>query len=190
MNRLTWRALIAVILLAAVFWGMDTPGPFQSTLRSALYYTARTDYHVEEWLEQRVQQWAAAGGSEVMGGMRTPCSIKSVSRHFGWYYHPETGKQVFHPGIVCRIDNQVPVYPVMSGKVASVSRVEDRYQVIIQHGNGLLSTTRGLDTVRVVKGQAVQPAIGLGTASEMIYLELQGKQGPINIEKALGIVKR
>jgi len=80
-------------------------------------------------------------------GIRYPVNDPKINQAFSF----------FHPGIDLGVARGKPVYPVMSGKIAKVGWSPLGYgnEIIINHGNGLMSLYAHLDKILVEEGQNV-----------------------------------
>lgn len=180
------RTVIALALIVALTWTIKGIPAVSGWLQPALNYTLNTNYDVMGWGQNIFHTSDIEESHTVLEpALRAPCIYSRIVRHFGWFYDPETKKQDFNSGIVLQIDEQVPVYPVFAGKVSDINLDDNCSEVIIQHGNSLISVTRGLQQIYVKKGQAVEEDTELGTAVELLYFELRSREGPVNPEEFL-----
>ncbi|MGE5405556.1 MAG: murein hydrolase activator EnvC family protein [Candidatus Saccharibacteria bacterium] len=180
------RAVIALALIVVITWTTKGSVTVGRWLQPALRYTVKTNYDILGWGQNIFRTADIEESRNVFKpAMRAPCIYSRIVRHFGWVYDPKTKKQEFNSGIVLQVDEQVPVYPVFSGKVADIKLDDDYSEVIIQHGSSLISITRGLQQVYVRKGQEVEEDTELGTVVNLLYFELRSREGPVNPEEYL-----
>ncbi|MGE5418256.1 MAG: peptidoglycan DD-metalloendopeptidase family protein [Acidobacteriota bacterium] len=186
MQSVKMRAVIALALIVVLTWMIKGSPIMARWLQPALHYTLKTNYDVMGWGQNIFRTADIEESRNVLEpALRAPCIYSRIVRHFGWVYDPKTKKQDFNSGLVLQVDEQVPVYPVFAGKVADVNLDDDCSEVVIQHGNSLISVTRGLQQVYVRKGQVVEEDTELGTAVDLLYFELRSREGPVNPEELL-----
>lgn len=180
------RLLAALIMIAALTWFYHGNSRFHDNLEPLVKYTTTKNYDIVGWgtrLWKDTNQNTAPAVST--SGFQLPCTYTGIARHFGWYYNPKTNTQMFNPGIFLEIDKDTAVYPVLRGTVSKVVSQENGYQVVIQHGKGLISVVRGLRETDLKVGTEVEEDTVLGRASDLIYLEVRSTEGPINPESFL-----
>jgi len=181
MRSFKTRLILAMIMIVVVTWAYQGQGQTRATVESWLSYATTKNYDVSRWLKsvwiEEITQPAVSTSA-----LRLPCSFTGVARHFGWYYNPRTGTQAFNPGVVLKIEPDTPVYPVLRGTVSSVTLQENGYQVVLQHGDAMVSVIRGLREVTVKTGETVEESTPLGWGADLLYLEIKNKDGPINPE--------
>ncbi|MGE5423236.1 MAG: peptidoglycan DD-metalloendopeptidase family protein [Ignavibacteriales bacterium] len=177
------RFIVALVVIAALTWIWRGNSGLQDNIGPVIKYTATKNYDVLGWgksmwagLNQKTQPAVSTSGFQL------PCAYTGITRHFGWYYNPKTNTQQFNPGVFLEIGKDTLIYPVLRGKVSRVVSQENGYQVIIQHGGGLVSMIRGLRETDLKKGALVEEDSVLGSASDLIYLEIRGREGPVDPE--------
>lgn len=186
MSRIKIRMLVAIFILMAITFAYKGNDHSRRVIQPLIDYTITKNYDVSGW----AMSWRKRlGGNQAemasSYALQIPCQNAKIARHFGWYYNPRTQSQAFNPGVVLKIGQNVPVYPILRGAVREVSIQENRYQVVIQHGDQLQSTIRGLQEVLVKEGQLVEQDSIIGRGHELLYVELKNKEGPVNIEGLL-----
>lgn len=187
MSNFKVRLVVTVLLIMALTYIYQYNKEGQQVLKPLLKYTMTQNYDViklgKSWIGGRTGLGYKAVSSPAL---QEPCTYMGITRHFGWCYDSKTHEQYFNPGVILKVGDNVPVYPVLRGKVSKVSSLEGRYEIIIQHGNELISIIRGLSNVSVKPGQQVEEDTLLGKAEGLLYIEIRAKDGPINPERALG----
>lgn len=64
-----------------------------------------------------------------------------VSSHFGYRYHPITGKLDFHKGIDIAAEYESPIFAAVNGKVSKIGESDTAGNyIILDHGNGFTTT--------------------------------------------------
>ncbi|MGE5396287.1 MAG: peptidoglycan DD-metalloendopeptidase family protein [Chitinophagales bacterium] len=186
MKHIKARIIIAILLAAGITAAIKWYPPAYKYVHPAINYTISKNYDAATWYKRIIKGKAQEPKTVTSSAaLAAPCNYQGVARHFGWYYSQETSKQVFNPGLVLEIGQNEPVHPVLSGKIAEIKSQENGYEVIIQHGQSLVSITRGLKKLNVKKGQQVDEETVLGKASDLVYIEIRGQEGPVNIEDML-----
>lgn len=175
--------LVVAFLLGVLFSGLGRWGATREVMAPFFQYLTKQHYD----LNSQIRDWwyarnLSASHPVMSQPLRPPCEYRGIARHFGWYYNARTQGQEFNPGVVLSIEDEVPVYPMLPGRVAKIERRENRYEVVIVHGEELVSCVRGLNEIEVRVGQKVAESTLLGRASDILYLEMRNKEEPINIE--------
>ncbi|NLV16729.1 MAG: peptidoglycan DD-metalloendopeptidase family protein [Syntrophomonadaceae bacterium] len=188
MGKFKNQMVVVLIFLVAVTWVYQEAGRPKEVVEGWISYITSKDYGIGHLISS---VWEGEPSSMTVSTfpLQLPCNYTEVVRHFGWYYNQQSGEQAFNPGVVLRIDEDTQVYPVLRGEVSSLSHQENGYQVILEHGDSMVSIIRGLQKVEVSLGEAVEETTLLGLGSELLYIEIRDKDGPINPEGLLNINK-
>jgi murein DD-endopeptidase MepM/ murein hydrolase activator NlpD len=98
---------------------------------------------------------------------------------FGWYRHPLYQDWRYHPGIEIAVAEGEPVRAGLHGQVQLVEETGPGYfRVVIDHGEGWLTTYDNLDRVNVARGQIIaqgQPVGWTGKGNLLFTLRQGGK---------------
>jgi len=123
--------------------------------------------HSEKYVED-VLHFASlyASVETVSGSGKWPVPFtQNITSHFGWRIHPVTGGKSFHNGTDFAAGGIMgkPAVAILPGKVKEAGR-KGTYgnAVVIKHANGLETLYGHLSSIKVSKGQTVEPGVVVG----------------------------
>ncbi|NLB19071.1 MAG: peptidoglycan DD-metalloendopeptidase family protein, partial [Syntrophomonadaceae bacterium] len=165
MMKFKRQLVVALILIVAVTWVYQEAGRPKEVVERWISYVTSKDYDINHLI---TSVWEGEPSSMTVSTfpLQLPCKFTEVVRHFGWYYNQQSGEQAFNPGVVLRIEKDTQVYPVLRGEVSSLSQQENGFQVILEHGDSMVSIIRGLQKAEVSPGEEVEETTLLGLGSE------------------------
>lgn len=176
------RLLLVIMLVAITGLIMQSGHSSRQVVEPVLQYIMETDYPVEKTLGRLFDRQIAPGipiqSPELL---RVPCKFIEVEKQYGWYWSPEEEKQQFCPGVYLKVKEDTLVRPILQGQVSKVDPdKKSEGQILIKHGDELISLYGGLDEVLVQEGDKVQTDTILGKTGSRMYFEIRTGEGPVD----------
>lgn len=177
------RLLLAILLAAIVCILMRSAASKEKT-RIVLDFILK-DYGVEERIVDWASQWSGYDfkrplPAASLKNSQLPCEFLTLRQPYGWYWSSEAKREVFFPGLLLTVRDNTPVRPIMDGRVVEISEGSDGRAILIMHNQEFYSYYGGLKEVFVSKGKGITQNQMLGKSGALLYLELRGRNGPID----------
>lgn len=177
------RLLLAIFLATMVCILMRSAASQEKT-RIVLDFMLK-DYGVEDQIIDWASQWSGYEfkrpvPAASLKNTQLPCEFLGLDQSYGWYWNNEAKQELFFPGLRLKVQDNSPVKPIMDGRVAEISDGSDGRAILIMHNQDFYSYYGGLKEVLVSKGNTVTMNQILGKSGALLYLELRGRNGPVD----------
>lgn len=177
------RLLLAILLVTIVCILMRSTA-CQETTRIVLDFVLK-DYDIEDRIIAWASDWTGYEFKRSIPAVslkntQLPCQFLGLEQSYGWYWNDDTKQELFFPGLRLKVQDNTPVKPIMNGSVAEISEGSDGRAVLIKHSQDFYSYYGGLKEMFVSKGDPVGTEQILGKSGTFLYLELRGRNGPVD----------
>jgi len=185
LRRFKLRLLGVIVIVTVVGLIMQSGQVSRRLMEPILVYVMHNKYDVGAIVYRYVNLPGANDLSDILpasGGMvlRQPCEFLEIERDYGWYWDKQEKKQKFSSGIHLIVKDETAVNPIIGGQVAEITQTPEEGTVLIRHDSNFYSLYGGLKQILVEQGDNVEEGDSLGTTGTNLYLEVRGKDGPVN----------
>ncbi|PKM77439.1 MAG: hypothetical protein CVU90_07450 [Firmicutes bacterium HGW-Firmicutes-15] len=185
MRSFKLRLLGVIVLVAVVGLFMQSGQDNRQLVEPVLEYMMDNKYDVGKLISRYVDVPGAVDLTKVLpvsGGtiLRQPCEFLDIEHSYGWHWSQEEHKQTFCSGIYLKVKDNTTVKPILGGQVLEITRAANQGTVLIKHDANIYSLYGGLKEILVDKGSNVGEDKLIGRTGESFYLEVRGKDGPVN----------